>query len=90
MSSTTLDFQNPRAWTLFITPASVILALGAYFMGLIVYRLWFSPIAKFPGRKIAAITGWYESYYEIVKRGKYLYEIEKMHTTYGQHVKIHT
>ncbi|TVY42774.1 Cytochrome P450 monooxygenase [Lachnellula subtilissima] len=88
MSFTTLDVQNPKAWTLFITPASFILVLGVYFMSITVYRLRFSPIAKFPGPKIAAISGWYEAYYDIVKRGKYLYEIEKMHAIYGPVVRI--
>jgi len=89
MSFPTLGVQNLKAWTLLITPASFILVLGVYLMSITVYRLWFSPIAKFPGPKIAAISGWYEAYYDIVKRGKYLYEIEKMHNIYGQHTDRH-
>lgn len=54
-----------------------------YFLGLVVYRLFISPIARFPGPKRAAIFGWYESYYDLVHKGKYLFEIEKMHDKYG-------
>ena len=47
------------------------------------YRLYFSPVAKFPGRKLAALTFWYEIYYDTIKSGSYVWEIEKMHQEYG-------
>ncbi|KAL8766268.1 MAG: hypothetical protein Q9194_006310 [Teloschistes cf. exilis] len=55
---------------------------------LVIYRLFFSELAKFPGPKIAAATAWYEFYYDIVHEGKYLFEIEKMHLQYGPIVRI--
>lgn len=48
------------------------------------FRLVLSPVAGFPGPKIAAVTGWYEFYYDFFLKGKYLYEIEKMHDRYGE------
>ena len=48
-----------------------------------VYRLYFSPIAKFPGSKLAALTFWYEFYFDVVKRGSYVWEIKRMHEIYG-------
>jgi len=48
-----------------------------------VWRLFLSPIAKFPGSKLAAVTFWYEFYYDAVKGGAYVYEIERMHKQYG-------
>ncbi|KAL8948453.1 MAG: hypothetical protein Q9222_005361 [Ikaeria aurantiellina] len=49
----------------------------------IVYRLYLSPISKFPGRKTAALTFWYEFYYDVFKGGRYIWEIEQMHRVYG-------
>ena len=49
----------------------------------ILYRLYLSPVAKFPGRKLAALTFWYEFYYDVVKKGAYVWEIKKMHEEYG-------
>ena len=54
-----------------------------YSIGLIVYRLLFSPLAGFPGPKIAAVTSWYEFYYDFFNSGKYIFEIERMHRKYG-------
>ena len=56
----------------------------AYITCLAVSRLVLSPVAGFPGPKIAAVTGWYEFYYDFFLKGKYLYEIEKMHQKYGE------
>jgi hypothetical protein len=66
--------------------AAIILFL--YAASLVLYRLFFSPIAGFPGPKIAAITGWYEFYYDYWKDGKYFFEIEKMHKRYGTYVEL--
>lgn len=61
----------------------VALALVLYTVYGAIYRLYLSPIAKFPGRKLAALTLWYEFYYDVVKRGSYVWEIGKMHEEYG-------
>lgn len=55
----------------------------SYGVALVVYRLYFSPIAKFPGPKLAAATRWYETYYDVWKRGQFTFEIKKMHEKYG-------
>lgn len=61
----------------------VLLALAAYFVARCVYDLFFHPLQKFPGPKLAAIGFFYEFYYDVIKDGTYLWEIEKMHRTYG-------
>ena len=48
------------------------------------YRLYLSPLAKFPGPKLAALTSGVEFYYDVVRRGQYMFEIAKMHETYGK------
>ncbi|KAF1844200.1 cytochrome P450 [Cucurbitaria berberidis CBS 394.84] len=53
-----------------------------------IWRLYLSPIANFPGSKAAAVTFWYEFYYDVVKGGAYVYEIERMHERYGPIIRI--
>ena len=60
-----------------------LLALVLYTVYGVIYRLYLSPIAHFPGRKLAALTFWYEFYFDVIKRGSYFWEIEAMHKTYG-------
>jgi hypothetical protein len=49
----------------------------------VIYRLYLSPIAKFPGPKFAAATDWYEFYYHVVKDGQFGREVDRMHLVYG-------
>lgn len=63
-------------------------AYALYAIGLVVYRLWLSPLAKFPGPGLAAATAWYEFYYDAICHGKYTFEIGRMHKEYGPIVRI--
>jgi hypothetical protein len=49
-----------------------------------IYRLWFHPLRKIPGPKLAAITHLYELYFDAIKGGRYLWEIERLHEEYGE------
>ena len=61
-----------------------------YVVGLAIYRLYLSPIAKFPGPKLAAVTGWYETYYDLFHQGggKFTHKIKEIHQKYGPIVRI--
>ncbi|PQE04573.1 cytochrome p450 protein [Rutstroemia sp. NJR-2017a BVV2] len=63
-------------------------ALIAYTVYGAIWRLYFSPLAKFPGPKVAALTMLYEIYYEIVKGGQYTFKIGELHKKYGPIVRI--
>lgn len=62
-----------------------LILLVAYGVVLAVYRLRCSPLARFPGPKLAALTQYYEAYYDLVSGGggNYTRRIKKMHVTYG-------
>ena len=48
-----------------------------------IYRLFFSPVAKFPGPTLTALTLWYEFHYDVIKGGKFIWQIKRMHEKYG-------
>lgn len=84
-----IPFTLPRDGGLFA--ALAILGAGTFYIfSLIIYRLYLSPIAHFPGPKIVAVTQWYELYYDLVHRGSYLFQIERMHDKYGRPLSLMT
>ena len=54
-----------------------------YLITLTIYRLFFHPLAKFPGPKLAAISLYYEAYYDVAKGGVYMFKIDELHKIYG-------
>ena len=88
MDSNPLSTQPPVApshWYMNMYHLTIILALGTllYGFGLVVYRIFFHPLAKFPGPKIAAATYWYECCWDIFGNGTYYREVVRMHARYG-------
>ncbi|KAI0150369.1 putative cytochrome P450 [Xylariaceae sp. FL1272] len=79
-----LDFGRPSVAVL-ATSAVIYIS---YLAGLVFYRLYLSPLSKFPGPKLAIIAKWYEFYYDVVLRGQYTLQIQRMHKTYGPIVRI--
>ncbi|KAJ8130051.1 hypothetical protein O1611_g3581 [Lasiodiplodia mahajangana] len=59
-----------------------------YATSLIIYRLYFSPIAQIPGSKLAAATAWYETYFDVVQGGQFVFKIEQWHQKYGPIIRI--
>lgn len=54
-----------------------------YLIGLALYRLFLSPLVKFPGPKLAALSGFYEAYYEIWLKGQFAFHLDDLHERYG-------
>ncbi len=68
---------------LYITAAGAGL-FGLYLVSLVLYRLLLSPLARFPGPKLAALTLWYEFYYDVIRGGQYGRKIAELHQEYGR------
>lgn len=53
-------------------------------VGLSVWRLCFHQLARFPGPRIAALTDYYATYYDLVKNGAIVQQLEVLHQRYGE------
>ncbi|KAM3420754.1 hypothetical protein BST61_g4002 [Cercospora zeina] len=72
-----------------------ILSLACYTIyrfAIVLYRLFLSPLAKFPGPKLAAASDWYEVYYDLFANGgeggAFTRHIKSLHEKYGPVVRI--
>ena len=61
-----------------------VAAFTCYCVCKCLYNIYFHPLSKIPGPKLAVMGSLYEFYYDVVKDGTYLWEIEKMHRKYGK------
>ncbi|KAK3942087.1 cytochrome P450 [Diplogelasinospora grovesii] len=70
--------------------AAVVVLILLLLLTIAIYRLYLSPLAKFPGPKLAALTGLYEGYYDCIHEGggRYYRQINEMHEDYGPIVRI--
>ena len=68
--------------------AVTLYAIGIYGICVAVYRLYLSPLAKFPGPSLAALTILFEGYYEVVQNFEYVWRIKRMHEKYGTQSRL--
>ena len=69
-------------------PVLLTAAFILYRLGIVVYRLFLHPLAKFPGPKIAGVTSLYEAYYEILLNGQYSKKISELHDIHGEYAQF--
>jgi hypothetical protein len=62
----------------------VFILLSTWTIYKTIQRLFLSPLAKIPGPRLAALTYWYEAYYDVVKPGQYAFKIKELHQQYGE------
>lgn len=48
------------------------------------HRIFLHPLARYPGPKLAAVTRWYEGYYDVIQNGQYTFKIKELHQIYGE------
>ena len=72
-------------WKLLIASGPV---LFVYIAGLYLYRLFLHPLSKFPGPKLAAISNWYEFYWDVVRQGDFTRHIQELHRKHGKYTYI--
>ncbi|KIX97334.1 uncharacterized protein Z520_06786 [Fonsecaea multimorphosa CBS 102226] len=86
-----MSHVSPLTWLLLVSLRALGIAFGVwvvYLVFLVVYRLYLSPLSKFPGPPLAALTLWYEFYYDVVKGGQYTFKIRELHKKYGPIIRI--
>ena len=76
----TMSGFTSLAQSIWVLAGAVLLV---YVLGGVFYRLYLSPLAKFPGPKLAAATLWYEFYYDNILKGQYTFKIMDLHKKYG-------
>lgn len=68
----------------------LIIGVSACLFTLAFYRLYLHPLAAIPGPTLAALTGWYETYFELFHKGggQFTFHIKDLHNKYGPIVRI--
>jgi hypothetical protein len=63
--------------------ALLMASVTTYVVFVTVHRLFLHPLAKVPGPKMAAISGLYMAYYDLVMLGGMVEQLEVLHEKYG-------
>ncbi|KAK7052836.1 hypothetical protein VNI00_004155 [Paramarasmius palmivorus] len=66
----------------------ILASLTLFLSTTLIYRLAFHPLRHFPGPKLAAVTEFYQAYFDVVKGGRLLNHLRHLHGEYGPVVRI--
>lgn len=76
---------------LFVDKFQIALVLSGFLVSwvvvVIIYRLYLHPAAKFAGPRVAALTYFYEFYYDVWQGGQYTWKIRDLHKQYGNYIQ---
>ncbi|EHK19742.1 uncharacterized protein TRIVIDRAFT_193209 [Trichoderma virens Gv29-8] len=70
-------------------PALIAFLVILYRICLIIYRTKFHPLSRFPGPVLAASTSLYSHYFNFIRGGNFIRQLEYLHDTYGPIVRTH-
>jgi hypothetical protein len=74
----TIGFWQHSSWF------AILLSSGVTYLSLLAsYRLFFHPLSRIPGPKVAALTSWWEVYENVWRGGHLPIELKALHKTYG-------
>ena len=59
-----------------------------YRLSIIIYRLYFHPLSKFPGPKLAAVSTLYRAYFQMWRDGDHVAQATRLHETYGRYLTL--
>ncbi|KAH8898899.1 cytochrome P450 [Thozetella sp. PMI_491] len=71
----------------FVASVVALSAVGSLIF-LVFSRFFLSPLGQLPGPKLAALTTWYEAYYDVIKPGQYAFKIKQLHKKYGPIIRV--
>jgi hypothetical protein len=75
----------PRFFAMGITILSWVILVGlSYLLTVVIYRTLLSPLTKIPGPKLAVMTQGYEMYYNLIKKARFPWQLQKLHDVYGK------
>lgn len=79
---------NPAFFLLSQIPIWPVLGIVAYFFinsfCQNLWNVWFHPLAKVPGPRLAAFWYWYKTYVEVVKGESWIEHLKELHSRYGK------
>jgi hypothetical protein len=81
-------FPSSEHPTLSIAFVVLIPALISYTLWTAVYRLYLSPLSKYPGPRLAALTKWWRTYKDCAEGWSFVHGVGKLHDIYGDVVRI--
>ena len=83
--------MTSKDWATMESQVSLSLIVGAASVAFLLWKVWqwifniyFHPLSKFPGPPVAAATGWWKTYIELVKQQSMVDYIAKLHEIHGK------
>ncbi|KPI41854.1 Trichodiene oxygenase [Cyphellophora attinorum] len=74
----------PSLWTLVFSGVIVL----TWVLYAAICRLYLHSLGNVPGPRLAALTYWYECYYDALLQGKYIFRLDELHKEYGAVVRV--